>query len=149
MITNLFEHNSRFRRFILLVQTKEVNPMKWGSCTGSRKPGRWVKLDHIFTMRDIFINFALSPLTKLTSSSKCTDFKETPKAFNNFRNKQNGEWSNVFWYVKTCLFWKCIQYTIYRDKTQMLKKITSKKINGIKNALFFSFAWSNSSRFYF
>ena len=22
-------------------------------------------------------------------------------------------WSNVFWYVELCIFWKCIQYTIY------------------------------------
>ena len=31
-------------------------------------------------------------------------------------------WSNVFWYVKVCIFWKCIQYTIHWDKTQILKK---------------------------
>ena len=31
-------------------------------------------------------------------------------------------WSNVFWYVKVCIFWKCIQYTIHWDKTN-LKKI--------------------------
>ena len=46
-------------------------------------------------------------------------------------------WSNVFWFVKVCIFWKCIQYTIHWDKTQMLKKIPSDKINGTKNALFF------------
>ena len=22
-------------------------------------------------------------------------------------------WSNIFWYVKVCIFWKCIQYTLY------------------------------------
>ena len=31
-------------------------------------------------------------------------------------------WSNVFWYVDVCIFWKCIQYTIHWDKTQILKK---------------------------
>ena len=46
-------------------------------------------------------------------------------------------WSNVFWYVKVCIFWKCIQYTIHWDKTQILKNIPSDKINGTKNALFF------------
>ena len=40
-------------------------------------------------------------------------------------------WSNVFWYVKVCIFWKCIQYTIHGDKTQILKKF--------QNALFFLF----------
>ena len=42
-----------------------------------------------------------------------------------------------FWYVKVCIFSKCIQYTIHWDKTQMLKKIPSDKINSTKNALFF------------
>ena len=46
-------------------------------------------------------------------------------------------WSNVFWYVKVCIIWKCIQYTIHWDKTPMLKKIPLDKINGTKNALFF------------
>ena len=27
-----------------------------------------------------------------------------------------------FWYVKVFIFWKFIQYTIYWDKTQMLKE---------------------------
>ena len=48
-------------------------------------------------------------------------------------------WSNVFWYVKVCIFWKCISFIIRWDKTQMLKKFPSDKINGTKNALFFSF----------
>ena len=36
-----------------------------------------------------------------------------------------------------CKFWKCIQYTIYWDKTQMLTKVLSDKINGTNNVLFF------------
>ena len=32
-----------------------------------------------------------------------------------------GVWSNVFWYVKACIFWKCIQYTIHWDKTNFKK----------------------------
>ena len=46
-------------------------------------------------------------------------------------------WSNVFWYVKVCIFWKCIQYTIHWDKTQILKIFPSDKINGTKNSIFF------------
>ena len=57
-------------------------------------------------------------------------------------------WSNVFWYVKVYIFWKFIQYTIHWDKTQMLKKFPSDKINVRRNALSFFFAISNS-RFYF
>ena len=30
-------------------------------------------------------------------------------------------WSNVFWYVKVCIFWKCIQYIMHWDGTQILK----------------------------
>ena len=46
-------------------------------------------------------------------------------------------WSNVFWYVKVYIFWKCIQYTINWDKTQMVREFPSDKTNGTKNALFF------------
>ena len=42
-----------------------------------------------------------------------------------------------FWYVKVCIFWKCIWYTIHWDKTQIFKNFPSDKINGAKNALFF------------
>ena len=38
-------------------------------------------------------------------------------------------------------FWKCIQYTIYRDKRVLLKKFPSDKINSTKNTLFF-FLWA-------
>ena len=44
---------------------------------------------------------------------------------------------NIFLYVNVCIFWKCIQYTIHWDKTQMLKKFPPDKINGTKNALSF------------
>ena len=46
-------------------------------------------------------------------------------------------WSNAFWYVKGCIFWKCIQCTAHWDKTQIFKKFPSHEINGTKNALFF------------
>ena len=46
-------------------------------------------------------------------------------------------WSNAFWYEKVNTFWRFIQYTIHWDKTQILKKFPSSKINGTKNALFF------------
>ena len=58
-------------------------------------------------------------------------------------------WSNFFWYVKVCTFSKFIQYTIYWEKSQMLKKIFSDETNGTKNGLFFSFPSSKSSQFSF
>ena len=63
--------------------------------------------------------------------------KDTMKAFNDFKNKQKSVWSNVFWYLKICIFWKCIQYTIHWDKTHMLKRVSSEKINSTKNEFFF------------
>ena len=45
--------------------------------------------------------------------------------------------SNVFWYVKVCILWKCIQYTIHWDKTQILNKFHLDKINGTKMPSFF------------
>ena len=47
-----------FRRFIVLVQTKKVIYMNYGSSksTSSWKPWRWVRLGLILTMMDIYIN---------------------------------------------------------------------------------------------
>ena len=47
-----------------------------------------------------------------------------------------GVWRNVFWYVKICIFWKCIQYTIQSHKTKIFKKFLLDNINGTKNDLF-------------
>ena len=53
--------------------------------------------------------------------------KDTLKAFDDFKTKQKCVWSNVFWYVKVYIFWKCIQYTIHWDKTEILEKFSSDK----------------------
>ena len=75
IITNLPLLFFRFRRFILLVQMKKVISMNYGSSTSSWKLWRWVRLDVIFMMRDIYINSNLNPLTKF-SCSRSTEFKE-------------------------------------------------------------------------
>ena len=59
------------------------------------------------------------------------------EAFDILKTSNKSVWSNVFWYVKIYLFSKFIQYTINLDKTRMLKKLSSDKINVTKNALFF------------
>ena len=64
----------RFRRFILLVQTKEMISINHGSSTSCWKPWRWVRFDVILMIRDICINSNLR-LTKFTSSSRSTEFK--------------------------------------------------------------------------
>ena len=55
---------------------KKVISMSYGSSTSSWKPWRWMRLDLIFSMRDIYINSNLNPLTKFTSSSRSTEFKD-------------------------------------------------------------------------
>ena len=62
-----------------------------------------------------------TPLWNLYRIDLLFPFKDTLKAFNDFKNKQKSVRSNVFWCVKVCTFWKCILYTIHWDKTQMLK----------------------------
>ena len=55
---------------------KKVIYMNYGSSTNSWKPWRWLRLDLILMMRDIYINSNLNPLTKLPKSSKSTEFKD-------------------------------------------------------------------------
>ena len=75
-IISLFGLYYRIRRFTLLIQTKKMISMNYGRSTGSWKLRIWVKLDLIFSMRDIYINSNLNPLTKFTNSSKSTKLKD-------------------------------------------------------------------------
>ena len=62
-ITSLPELYFRIRRFILFAQTKKVIFMNYGSSTSSWKLWRWVRLDLMLSIRDIYINSNLNPLT--------------------------------------------------------------------------------------
>ena len=66
----------RFRRFILLVKTKKVISINHGNSTSSRKPWKWVRLDLVISMKNIYINSKLNALTKFTSSSRSTECKD-------------------------------------------------------------------------
>ena len=77
-ITSLSELYLRIRRFIFLEQTKKEISMNYGSSTSSSKLWTWVRLDLIFSMRNVYINSNLNPLTKFTSSSRSTKFKYIP-----------------------------------------------------------------------
>ena len=58
------------------------------------------------------------------------------------KTSHKGVWSNVksVWrYAKVCIYWKCIQYTLDWDETQMLKKLHLDKINGPKKCPLFFF----------
>ena len=50
--------------------------MNYGSSTSSWKPWKWVRLDLILTMRDIYIHSNLNALTKFISSSRSTKIKD-------------------------------------------------------------------------
>ena len=50
--------------------------MNYGSSTSSWKPWRWVRLDLVFSLRDIYMNSNLNPLTKFTSSTRSTKLKD-------------------------------------------------------------------------
>ena len=72
-------------RALLAIRQKSCGPSFWevmnsfvfyGSITSSWKPWRWVRLDLILTMRNIYINSNLTPKTKLTSASRSTEFKD-------------------------------------------------------------------------
>ena len=54
---------------------KKVISMNYGSSTRSWKWWRWIRLDLILMISDIYINSNLTPLTKFTSSSRSTEFK--------------------------------------------------------------------------
>ena len=75
-ITNLSELYFKIRRFILLVQARKVVSMNHESSKSSRKLWRWVRLNLILSVMDIYINSNLNPPTKFTSSSRNTKFKD-------------------------------------------------------------------------
>ena len=74
-ITSLSELYFRIR-FILLVQTKKVISMNYGSSTRSWKPWIWMRLDLIFSIRNIYINSNLNPLARFARSSRSTKLKD-------------------------------------------------------------------------
>ena len=63
-------------RSVLLIQTKKVISMNYGSSTNSSEPWRRVRLDLIFMMRHIYIKSNLNPLTVFTSTSRRIELKD-------------------------------------------------------------------------
>ena len=90
-------------------------------------------------LRYQFIEFNKTVLRKVAFPPRCfTNLRIHWMLSTILKTSKKSVWNNISWYVKLCIFWKCIHYTIYLDKTQMLKKFSSEKINGSKNVLFFS-----------
>ena len=78
---------------------------------------------------------AKKAFSKISSCGYCY-FMYTLKAFDSKIGSNKIVQSNVFWYVKVCIFWKCIQYTIHWDKKQMLQRFPLEKINSAKMLCF-------------
>ena len=72
-IASWSELHCRCRKSILSMQTKKVISMCYNSSTNSWKPWRCTRCNLIFTVRDIYINFNLEPLTW---SNRSTNFKD-------------------------------------------------------------------------
>ena len=60
----------------MLVQTKNVTSMNYGSSTSSWKPWRWVRLDLTLVMRGIHVASNQNPLTKFTPCTWSTEIKD-------------------------------------------------------------------------
>ena len=75
-ITSLTGLYLRIRRFFFLVQTKKVISMNYGSSTSSWKPWRWMRLDLIFSMRDIYISPTWIHSQNFLRNSRNTEFKD-------------------------------------------------------------------------
>ena len=58
------------------------------------------------------------------------------------KRSKKSVWSKLFWHIKVCIFWKCIWYTQWKMSKFYLRQ------NKRKKKIFFSFASSNSSQFY-
>ena len=126
MITSLSELYFRIIRFILLVQKEKMVSVNYGSSTRSWKPWRWMRLDLIFSMRDIYINSNPNLLAKFTgihqhkNSHKLCD--EIDSSFW-ISWKVNGNWdNNIFrnfqWRQSHC-----------RTNTSVKKEISPKEQN--------------------
>ena len=72
-IASWSELHCRCRKSILSMQMKKVISMCYNSSTNSWKPWRCTRCNLIFTVRDIYINFNLDPLTW---SNRSTNFKD-------------------------------------------------------------------------
>ena len=102
LFTNLFKIYLRFRIFILLIQTKKVISVNYGSNTCSWKRWRWVRLDQILLMRDIYINSNLNSLAQLISSSRSTELKDVLSE--TLKYWVGVQWGQPYLMGRRCLF---------------------------------------------
>ena len=132
-IANLPELYFIIRRFILFVETKKVISVNYGSSTSSWKPCRWVRLDLIRTMRDIYINSNLNPLTKFMKSSRSTDFKNIVSR--NISQMITKTFSTSIKIVVSCAMKRGIPFWIWRKVNEKWDRNKSKKNRAVRVAV--------------
>ena len=102
-------------------------------CRGSLKAGKYIYIYiYIYIYMHIYKVYTYS-LEYIINCYKCF-LKSANFSSTILKASNKSVWSNAFWYVKVCIFWKCIQYAIYCHETQLLKEFPS---DGTKNAFFF------------
>ena len=105
-----------------MIKFGKVSPLKWGY---------------------VLLHGVLVPCSTATKKFKKKHWRIHQRLLPILKTSNKSVWSNVFWYVKVCIFWKCIRYAIHWDKTQLLKKFPLGKISGAKIPSFFSRAPSH------
>ena len=99
-----------------MIKSGKVSPLKWGY---------------------VWLHGVLTSCSTATKKFNRKHWRIHYRLLTIFKKSNKSVWSNVFWYVKVCIFWKCIRYTIHWDKTQLLKKFPLDKISGTKIPSFF------------
>ena len=86
-------------------------------------------------LKMVHIHESFSSMETVISERKVITLKDTLKAFDDFKNKQQRSvWNHVFWYVYSESLFSIVYIEI---KLKCLYKFPSDKINGSRKALFF------------
>ena len=138
-ITSLSQLYFRSRRFTLLVQMEKVISVNYGSSTRSWKPWRWVRLDLIFSMGDIYIKSnwthsqnsltaAEAPSLRISSNA---GFYQSPFLYSHFFSKDwvslmfsesvGHQWEK-FWNLNLQITGKCISDILFDFKAHIVHR---------------------------
>ena len=69
-------------------------------------------LQHTHTPPGLFWHHSVSGY--IFSISK--QFNDALKTFHDFKSNKKNLWSNAFWYLRLCIFWKFIQYKVHSKR---------------------------------
>ena len=95
--------------FLISFHSRNLIPVK---STSFGQPRNWIPVNF---KHELMIHWRLSTISKTSNESV---------------------WSIVYWYVKLYILWKFIQHNAHWDKTYMLEKNPSDKMNVTNNTVF-------------